>query len=261
MSKNPFLKYVEATARQDENYSYLRAGTPSLAAEYADIKLQPQYANKTLNEHAGDTAVDATKAAMTLAQTGISAIDAGAYAAEGLIGLARGIGSTVAPNYVAPADIQEYGQFSKLLDDYAGINIGKAKQQLGELGYSDIRKAQEQELHTGYTQEQIDAFNNEWANQFNLQYQDLANKGANALQLEGFKAKFNDDYKKAYAAFMDKNQTSWWDKSLGENLSITGKAFGTVLDNPSLGVGAATESIGYLLPRSEEHTSELQSQR
>ena len=101
---------------------------------------------------------------------------------------------------------------------------------------------------TFYTQEEIDAFNNQWANQYNLQYQDLANKGANALQLEGFKAKFNDDYKKAYAAFMDKYQTSWWDKSLGENLSITGKAFGTVLDNPSLGVGAATESIGYLLP-------------
>ena len=97
MSKNPFLKYVEATVRQDKNYNYLRAGTPSLAAEYADIKLQPQYTNKTLNEHAGDTAVDATKAAMTLAQTGISALDLGAYSLGGLGSGAWGIAHAIAP--------------------------------------------------------------------------------------------------------------------------------------------------------------------
>jgi len=236
MSKNPFLKYVEAAQRQDENYSYLRAGTPSLAAEYADIKLQPQYVNKTLNDYAGDTAVDATKAAMTLAQTGISAIDAGAFAAEGLIGIARGIGSTVAPNYVAPPDIQEYGQFSKLLNDNLGFNIGKAKQTLGELGYSDIRKKQEAELHTGYSEKEIEAFKNQWTNQFSLQYQDLVNKGASPVELEAFKSKFEDDYKQAYIQMMDKYQTSW-DKSLGENLDIMGHAFGKVMDNPALGFG------------------------
>jgi hypothetical protein len=247
MSKNPFLKYVEAAQRQDENYSYLRAGTPSLAAEYADIKLQPQYVNKTLNDYAGDTAVDATKAAMTLAQTGISALDAGAYALDAVVKAPYRLAQTLAPDELEPAYPTEYGQFTKLLDDGLGFNIGKAKQTLGELGYSDVRKAQEAELHTGYSKEEIEAFKNQWTNQFSLQYQDLANKGANKLELEAFKSKFEDDYKQAYIQMMDKYQTSW-DKSLGENAAILGKAFDTVLDNPALGFGAAIESSGYLVP-------------
>ena len=100
MSKNPFLKYVEATVRQDENYNYLRAGTPSLAAEYADIKLQPQYTNKTLNEHAGDTAVNAIKAGITAQQVATSAVDLALYAAGGYLSAGQLIGNKIAPNLI-----------------------------------------------------------------------------------------------------------------------------------------------------------------
>lgn len=246
---NPFEKYLEASQRQYANHEYNLQVVRELMPQIEPVKsLEGSFPkSKTLNDYAGDTAVDATKAAMTLAQTGISALDLGAYSLGGLGSSVLEIGHAIAPETIAKPVWNEYGLVTKALDDGLGFNINKAKQGLGELGYSDIRKEQEAELHTGYSKEEIEAFKNQWTNEFSLQYQDLANKGANPLQLEAFKSKFEGNYKKAYAQFMDKYQTSW-DKPLGENLDIIGHAFGKVMDNPSLGAGAAIESTGYLFP-------------
>jgi len=246
---NPFEKYLEASQRQYANHEYNIQAVRDLMPQIEPVKsLEGSFPkSKTFNDYVGDTAVDATKAAMTSAQTGISALDAGAYALDAVVKAPYRLAQALAPDELEPAYPTEYGQFSKLLNDNLGFNIGKAKQTLGELGYSDIRKKQEAELHTGYSEKEIEAFKNQWTNQFSLQYQDLANKGANKLELEAFKSKFEDNYKQAYTQMMDKYQTSW-DKSLGENAAILGKAFDTVLDNPALGFGAAIESSGYLVP-------------
>ena len=144
---NPFAKYLEATQRQQAKSSAILeewANTPSKPHQWIDIinqgqdnallvqqskaqKLYQAQPQKSVGDYLGDTAVDATKAAMTLAQTGISALDLGAYSLGGLASAVQQAGHEIAPNAIPQPKVPEYGQITKVLDDGLGFNIGKAK--------------------------------------------------------------------------------------------------------------------------------------
>ncbi|MCB1712808.1 MAG: hypothetical protein KDH96_10120, partial [Candidatus Riesia sp.] len=169
---NPFAKYLEAVQRQDALFgTKLSRQSASVYDDYTppEDTIKP---TKTLDNYIGDTAVDVVKAGITAQQVATSAVDLALYAAGGYLSAGQLIGNKIAPNLIDAPVSYEYGMGTKQLKEGLGIDLNDAKKYWGDKYYSDIRKAQEQELHTGYTQEQIDAFNNQWANQYNLQYQD-----------------------------------------------------------------------------------------
>lgn len=243
--KDPFQRLAEANARQGSN---LANALPKVHALYEDlptapIALPPQ---KTIGDHAKDLAVDGAKLLITAEQGVVDLMDLGLYGARKAAEGYQQIGHAIAPNTIPEPNKAKFGVLSKQLDEGLGVNLNNAKH-YWEGFYSDPRKLQQQELETGQTKEQINAFNKTWGDAYQNKYAQLQQNGATKEQLGAFTQNFNQRHQAALTNLIGKGDMST-DKSIGENLSILGDKFAYVADNPSLGVGAAVESLGYLVP-------------
>lgn len=258
---NPFEKYVQASQRQNQKLvdaANQWAATPSdpsatidtsLAARYADLG-KPVTPDPTLKS-AGDLLVDAAASAAKIPTivggVAVGAADLALSAASKPIEGYMRIGNALAPNLIPePMDVG-IGYIAKGLHDTIGYDPERAKQAIDDAMFSDARKIQEKEYQSGYTAAEDKAFQDSWVSNYQAQVANLQKAGATEQQLKDFNTGFDKQYQEAATQRADKYQTSW-DKPLSENINIIGHGFNNLLENPSLALGGAIESAGYLLP-------------
>lgn len=242
-NKDTFQRYAEGTVRNTEKMKFLELPDEDLSSTYVYDAIKK---NKSLGEYAQDAAVDVTKAGITAGETVVGLLDLGLWGARKAASGYQNIGNAIAPDYVPEPESVKFGVLAKQLDEGLGVNFDSAKKHWEE-SYSDIRKEQQQELQTGQSSEQLEAFNNTWSNAYQNKYLELEQNGASKSDLDNFTKNFNTKHQAAYSTLIGKGDMSL-DKSIGENLGVLGDKFGYVLDNPSLGLSAAVESAGYLVP-------------
>lgn len=258
---NPFEKYVQASQRQTQKLSGALekwANTPSTPIEAFDTSIAGRYADlskpitpdPTLKS-AGDLLVDAAASALKIPTivggVAVGAADLALSAASKPIEGYMRIGNALAPNLIPePMDVG-YGYIAKGLHDTIGYRPEEAKAFIDEKLFSDARKIQEKEYQSGYTAAEDKAFQDSWVSNYQAQVANLQKAGATEQQLKDFNTGFDKQYQEAATQRADKYQTSW-DKPLSENIDIIGHGFDNLLENPSLALGGAIESAGYLLP-------------
>lgn len=242
-NKDTFQRYAEGTVRNTEKMKFLELPDEDLSSTYVYDSIKK---SKSLGDYAQDAAVDVTKTGITAGETVVGLLDLGLWGARKAASGYQNIGNAIAPDYVPEPESVKFGVLAKQLDEGLGVNFDSAKKHWEE-SYSDIRKEQQQELQTGQSSEQLEAFNNTWSNAYQNKYLELEQNGASKTDLDNFTKNFNTKHQAAYSALIGKGDMSL-DKSIVENLSVLGDKFGYVLDNPSLGLGAAVESAGYLVP-------------
>lgn len=236
-----FQRLAQASVRNTAKIQTIDLYPETLGTSVPDVVGQ-----KTVVDHIGDAAVDIAKGLVTAEQGVVGLLDLGLYAGRKTGEGFERIANAIAPDYVAEPENVKFGALAKQLDEGLGISFDSAKQ-YWEGFYSDERKKQQAELQTGYSQEQIDNFNKPWTDAYQTQGQVLTASGATPEQIAKFNKQFQDAHQKAFDGFINAKGMSM-DKSVGENLQALGDKFGYVGDNPSLGVGAAIESAGYLIP-------------
>lgn len=247
---NPFEKYVQATFRQNEKLE-------SAKVTLMDTTLQalaPNFDNITkpnTGKSAGDLLVDAAASALKIPTiiggVAVGAADLALSAASKPIEGYMRIGNALAPSLIPePMDVG-YGYIAKGLHDTIGYRPEEAKAFIDEKLFSDARKIQEKEYQSGYTAAEDKAFQDIWTKDYQAQIANLQKAGATEQQLKDFSAGFDKQYQDAATKRADKYQTSW-NKPLSENIDIIRHGFDNLLENPSLALGGAIESGGYLLP-------------
>ena len=258
---NPFEKYFQATERQHDKINRMTpnwevpASSPfvpfdtSLDARYSELN-KPYIPDPTLKS-AGDLLVDAAASALKIPTivggVAVGAADLALSAASKPFEWAMDAGHAVRPDLIPePMDVG-YGYIAKGLHDTIGYDPERAKRAIDDAMFSDARKIQEKEYQSGYTAAEDKAFQDSWTKDYQTQYTDLQQSGATEQQLKDFSTGFDKQYQQAAMERADKYQTSW-DKPLSENIDIIGHGFNNLLENPSLALGGAIESAGYLLP-------------
>lgn len=257
---NPFEKYFIATERQQTRLNNIppKWDAPEAAFVPVNTSLEAQYPSvfkaytpdPTLKS-AGDLLVDAAASALKIPTiiggVAVGAADLALSAASKPIEGYMRIGNALAPSLIPePMDVG-YGYIAKGLHDTIGYRPEEAKQAIDNAMFSDARKIQEKEYQSGYTAAEDKAFQDSWTKDYQTQYTDLQQSGATEQQLKDFSTGFDKQYQQAAMERADKYQTSW-DKPLSENIDIIGHGFNNLLENPSLALGGAIESGGYLLP-------------
>lgn len=262
---NPFEKYIQASERQNNKLNTTLdewANTPSTLHARKDYTLTGQFEQalnrkdtvteaipaKSVGDYLGDFGTDVIKAGIILPQIASTGADLLTYAAGGLGSSVWEAAHAIAPESVPKPVWNEMGIGTKSLDDDFAINFDRAKEYWGNKFYSDARLQQEKESQQGHTDKEVMAFRKSWEDDYATQFTDLQQSGASEQQLKDFSTGFNKHYQTAASRFELENKTSWEHKSLGENIDAIGKKFGHIAENPSLGLGAAAESLGYLLP-------------
>ena len=258
---NPFEKYFQATERQNDKINRMTpnwevpASSPfvpfdtSLDARYSELS-KPYTPDPTLKS-AGDLLVDAAASALKIPTivggVAVGAADLALSTASKPFEWAMDAGHAVRPDLIPePMDVG-YGYIAKGLHDTIGYRPEEAKAFIDEKLFSDARKIQEKEYQSGYTAAEDKAFQDSWVSNYQAQIANLQKAGATEQQLKDFNTGFDKQYQEAATQRADKYQTSW-NKPLSENIDIIGHGFDNLLENPSLALGGAIESGGYLLP-------------
>jgi len=247
---NPFEKYVQATFRQnakleDAKVTLMDTSLQALAPNFDNIT------KPNTGKSAGDLLVDAAASALKIPTiiggVAVGAADLALSAASKPFEWAMDAGHAVRPDLIPePMDVG-YGYIAKGLHDTIGYDPERAKRAIDDAMFSDARKIQEKEYQSGYTAAEDKAFQDSWTKDYQAQYLDLQQSGATEQQLKDFTTGFDKQYQEAATQRADKYQTSW-NKPLSENIDIIGHGFDNLLENPSLALGGAIESAGYLLP-------------
>ena len=233
---NPFERYVQATFRQNEKLDNAKVTLMDTSLQ----ALAPNFDNITkpnTGKSAGDLLVDAAASALKIPTivggVAVGAADLALSAASKPIEGYMRIGNALAPSLIPePMDVG-YGYIAKGLHDTIGYRPEEAKAFIDEKLFSDARKIQEKEYHSGYTAAEDKAFQDSWTKDYQTQYLNLQQAGATEQQLKDFSAGFDKQYQDAATKRADKYQTSW-NKPFGENVDIIGHGFNNLLENPSL---------------------------